>query len=64
MTKALTAQDLADTFDASNRHDIDAVMTHFAPDCVFYTVGGDAKYGTKTKAPRPSPRPSRRSGAA
>ncbi len=47
MTKTLTAQDLADTFDAFNRHDIDAVMTHFAEDCVFYTVGGDEKFGNK-----------------
>ncbi|GAA6191893.1 nuclear transport factor 2 family protein [Phaeobacter gallaeciensis] len=47
MTKTLTAQDLADTFDAFNRHDIDAVMTHFADDCVFYTVGGDEKFGNK-----------------
>ena len=39
MTKPLTAQDLADTFDAFNRHDVDGVMTHFADDCVFYTVG-------------------------
>ena len=47
MTKTLTPQDLVDTFDAFNRHDIDAVMTHFADDCVFYTVGGDEKFGTK-----------------
>lgn len=30
MTKTLTADDLKATFDAFNRHDIDAVMTHFA----------------------------------
>ena len=47
MSNTLTAQDLADTFDAFNRHDVDAVMTHFADDCVFYTVGGDAAYGAK-----------------
>jgi len=47
MTKTLTPQDLADTFDAFNRHEIDAVMAHFADDCVFYTVGGDEKFGTK-----------------
>ena len=47
MSKTLTAQDLADTFDAFNRHDIDGVMTHFADDCVFYTVAGDEKYGNK-----------------
>lgn len=49
MTKTLTAQDLADTFDAFNRHDIDGVMTHFADDCVFYTVAGDEKYGNKVE---------------
>ena len=47
MTKTLTTQDLADTFDAFNRHDIDGVMTHFAKDCVFYTVGGPKVYGAK-----------------
>ena len=47
MTKTLTAQELSDTFDAFNRHDIDGVMTHFAEDCVFYTVGGNEAYGTK-----------------
>ncbi|MDG1432139.1 MAG: nuclear transport factor 2 family protein [Paracoccaceae bacterium] len=49
MTKTLTAQDLADTFDAFNRHDVDAVMTHFADDCVFFTVAGDEKYGNKVE---------------
>ena len=49
MTKTLTAQDLSDTFDAFNRHDVDGVMTHFADDCVFYTVGGDEVYGGKVE---------------
>jgi ketosteroid isomerase-like protein len=47
MSTKLTSQDLVDTFDAFNRHDIDGVMTHFADDCVFYTVGGDEVYGAK-----------------
>ena len=47
MTATLTAQDLSDTFDAFNRHDIDGVMKCFAEDCVFYTVGGSDVYGTK-----------------
>jgi len=46
-TYVLTADDLAATFDAFNRHDIDGVMTHFAEDCVFYTVGGDEKFGAR-----------------
>ncbi|WP_282128275.1 nuclear transport factor 2 family protein [Roseobacter litoralis] len=49
MSKTLTAQDLSDTFDAFNRHDVDGVMTHFADDCVFYTVGGEAVYGGKVE---------------
>ncbi|WP_424929118.1 nuclear transport factor 2 family protein [Amaricoccus tamworthensis] len=47
MSGTLTAQDLSDTFDAFNRHDVDGVMKVFADDCVFYTVGGDEVYGTK-----------------
>lgn len=47
MTKNLNAQDLSDTFDAFNRHDVDGVMKFFADDCVFYTVGGDAAFGAK-----------------
>ncbi len=49
MSNTLTAKDLADTFDAFNRHDIDGVMKCFAEDCVFYTVGGDAAYGAKVE---------------
>ena len=44
---SLTADDLKDTFDAFNRHDIDGVMTHFAPDCVFDTIAGDEAHGTR-----------------
>ena len=47
MSKTLTPQDLTDTFDAFNRHDVAAVMTYFADNCVFYTVGGDQAYGSK-----------------
>lgn len=47
MTSTLTAQDLSNTFDAFNRHDIDGVMACFAEDCVFYTVGGDEVFGSK-----------------
>ena len=49
MSRTLTAKDLADTFDAFNRHDVDGVMTHFADDCVFYTVGGPEVYGAKVE---------------
>lgn len=47
MNNNLTVQDLVDTFDAFNRHDVDAVMKCFADDCVFYAVGGDEVYGAK-----------------
>jgi taurine dehydrogenase small subunit len=47
MAATLTAQDLADTFDAFNRHDVEAVMKFFADDCVFYAVGGPEVFGTK-----------------
>lgn len=43
----LTAADLAALFDAFNRHDIDGVMTFFAPDCVFNAVGGPDACGTR-----------------
>jgi taurine dehydrogenase small subunit len=49
MTHRLTPEDLAATFDAFNRHDVGAVMSHFADDCVFYTVGGPEVYGTKVE---------------
>ena len=41
------AESLAALFDAFNRHDVDAVMSVFADDCVFYAVAGDEIYGTK-----------------
>lgn len=49
MTKTLTADDLVATFDAFNRHDIDAVMACFAEDAVFYPVGGPEVYGSKVE---------------
>ncbi len=49
MTDALTADDLAATFDAFNRHDVEGVMKRFAEDCVFYTVGGPEVYGNKVE---------------
>ncbi|MGZ9811883.1 nuclear transport factor 2 family protein [Pseudoroseicyclus sp. H15] len=43
----LTEADLAATFDAFNRHDIEGVMARFAEDCVFYPVGGPEVFGAK-----------------
>lgn len=47
MTKQLTADDLKATFDAFNRHDVEAVMRHFDDNCVFYTVAGDGQAGNR-----------------
>ena len=47
MPTPFTAEHLRETFDAFNRHDVDGVMRHFADDCVFFTVGGPAVYGTR-----------------
>lgn len=47
LAKTFTAADLEATFDAFNRHDIDAVMRHFAQDCVFTTVAGAEEFGTR-----------------
>jgi ketosteroid isomerase-like protein len=44
---AMTANDLADLFDAFNRHDIDGIMRHFAEDCVFNAIGGPDVHGTR-----------------
>lgn len=43
----LTAADFAVLFDAFNRHDIDAIMTFFSPDCVFDAIGGSDVFGTR-----------------
>lgn len=43
----MTAEDLASLFDAFNRHDIDAIMSFFADDCIFNAVGGPEVYGTR-----------------
>ena len=47
MTRTLTPADLADLFDAFNRHDIAGVMRHVAEDCVFDAVAGPEAWGTR-----------------
>lgn len=48
MTKPqMNAADLSDLFDAFNRHDVDAVMEYFAPDCVFNAVAGPEVFGAR-----------------
>ncbi len=46
-TSNLKASDLAAMFDAFNRHDVDAVMTIFADDSVFYAAAGPDVFGKK-----------------
>lgn len=48
-TTALAAHDLAAMFDAFNRHDVDAVMTLFAEDSVFYAAAGPEVFGRKVE---------------
>ncbi len=40
-------QKLQALFEAFNRHDIDAVMSFFADDCVFHGAAGSEAYGTR-----------------
>lgn len=43
----MTTEDLADLFEAFNRHDIGGVMKYFAADCVFDAVAGPDVHGTR-----------------
>lgn len=38
---------LREVLDAFNRHDLDAIMAHFADDCVFESPRGDQPWGTR-----------------
>ncbi|MBA1156849.1 nuclear transport factor 2 family protein [Microvirga sp. Marseille-Q2068] len=44
---SITEKDLADLFDAFNRHDVEAIMAYFADDCVFDAVAGPEVYGAR-----------------
>ncbi len=50
------ADSLAALFDAFNRHDVDGVMSFFADDCQFYTVGGAEVYGNRIDGAESLPR--------
>lgn len=52
MSKNFTTSDLTALFDAFNRHDIDGVMAHFAPDSVFDAVAGTEAFGKRFDTPR------------
>ena len=45
--KSINESDLSDLFEAFNRHDVEAIMTYFADDCVFDAVAGAEVYGTR-----------------
>jgi len=47
MSLTITIADLADLFDAFNRHDIESVMQFFKEDAIFYAVAGDEVFGKK-----------------
>lgn len=47
MSRTFTTENLASLFDAFNRHDIAAIMAHFAEDCVFLTAAGPHAFGDR-----------------
>jgi hypothetical protein len=38
---------LRDVLDAFNRHDLDAIMSHFSDDCVFESARGPDRWGSR-----------------
>jgi len=46
-TAPVTAATLAAFADAWNRHDVDALMSFMSEDCVFETVGGLERWGSR-----------------
>jgi steroid delta-isomerase-like uncharacterized protein len=47
MAAQATVELLKEFLDAFNRHDLDAIMSHFADDCVFYMPRGAAPRGDR-----------------
>lgn len=47
MSTQVTEQLLKDFLDAFNRHDLDAIMSYFAEDCVFYMPRGAKPRGDR-----------------
>ncbi len=47
MSESVTEKLLREFLDAFNRHDLDAIMSFFADDCVFYMPRGDGPRGDK-----------------
>ncbi|MFN8447926.1 MAG: nuclear transport factor 2 family protein [Anaerolineae bacterium] len=44
---SVTVETLKAFLDAFNRHDLDAIMSFFADDCVFYLPRGSEPWGTR-----------------
>lgn len=47
MTMTVTIETLKAVLDAFNRHDLDAIMAHFAEDAVFESPRGSDSWGTR-----------------
>ncbi len=47
MSKLVTSELLKGFLEAFNRHDLDAIMDHFAEDCVFYMPRGSPPRGDR-----------------
>ena len=47
MSKESHLRALREVLDAFNRHDLDAIMSHFAEDCVFESPRGQHPWGTR-----------------
>jgi steroid delta-isomerase-like uncharacterized protein len=47
MTRPASVEVLKEFLDAFNRHDLDAIMEHFADDCVFYMPRGARPRGDR-----------------
>jgi len=47
MAAETTADVLRDVLDAFNRHDLDAIMSHFTDDCVFESPRGSDPWGSR-----------------
>ena len=47
MSESSTHELLKEFLEAFNRHDLDAIMTYFAEDCVFYMPRGSAPRGDR-----------------
>jgi len=47
MSKPVTTETLREVLDGFNDHDLDAIMEHFANDCVFDAPRGPERWGCR-----------------